>query len=32
MNFISVEEMAEADTTLVPNPNDKRRQPDGSKQ
>ena len=32
MNFISVEEMAEADTTVVPNPNDKQRQPDGSKQ
>jgi CheY-like chemotaxis protein len=31
MNFISVDEMVEADTTLVPNPNDKRRQPDGSK-
>jgi CheY-like chemotaxis protein len=31
MNFISVEEMTEADTTVVPNPNDKRRQPDGSK-
>ena len=31
MNFISVDEMVEADTTVVPNPNDKRRQPDGSK-
>jgi CheY-like chemotaxis protein len=32
MNFITVDEMAKADTTLVSNPNDKRGQPDGSKQ
>jgi hypothetical protein len=31
MDFITVDEMAEADTTMVSNPDGKRRRSDGSK-